>query len=528
MNTLWQKVHSRISKAQKPLLALGIAAALTGLPLSSATAFTPGVDSGGPGGGGVWDVMTRHADAARAGARALATDIKQNDSSLALVCFDRSLLLSARLGGIFSDYPPRKLMPPNASVFHKGKLYNKYAGVGLDNNGNPNMLVNAYGALANTLDTYLGNTGGMALPPPYDQPSGTLLTPVNFSGSITAGMGSTVTTAFPLFLDTIYQFLTNPAVGIYALDELVLKNTLMSDLIALDQMVDPLDNLFDWPSAQPFSSGTLAEILTKAIVATNGALDAAQGMSASYSEDPNVLTNGIPDLYGYLAEDISERKTFYDAYNGSNGGPNYGATSAYRQVFYNAFLAMIPVKGIIGLMASADTSLSGYNWPAYQYLLDKGTAQTFISVTLPNPKRGCNYIADLFGGIPGNQLGITGLTGNGVNPGLPYYTFTDLVTGTMTGAGPAMEHEMGYASGVALGAAQQDLITYMQAPTPSYGSPPALMAAEPMTTGVPATLIPRPTLRSWNAPPVIPKISPASAGLAASPGSPAAIVGLMP
>jgi hypothetical protein len=503
---LWQK--NRKTRLKQPLALFAAAALVAGMTATPARALSPGIADTGPG-GGVWSVMQRHSDATRVGARAMSRLVKQSDSTLALVCFDRSLMLSSRLGAIFSDVPPTNLMPPNKTVFNNGDLYNIHAGVGLNNNGEPNMLANAYGALGNTLDSYLGNMGGMALPGPYDKPRGGESAPSNFGGSITDGMGATQVTSIPTYLSTLEMYLTNPGVGLYPDNMLVDVNLLMADLDP--DPVNQIENLFDYNR-----TGTMAEHLLTMIGVMNTSLDAVQDMSDSYFRSTNVLATGVPDYYGAMAAVMQNRHDIYDAYNCPSGkGPSsdpictinsqvdngyyhYSGSKAgdpgptFPEIFTAAFLNM--ATGVLGWK---DASLTGYSWTDLQTTLAAGD--------MPDPdKGGCNYMKFLFGGIPGNKLGVEGLTGDGPYRYMPYYSYADLTEGAVAGAGPEMEEELGGDNAALLGTAKDDLVNIMRAP------------------GVPGGL------SSWSKPPALPPISAASAALPGSPGSPASIVSLMP
>ncbi|MDY0009031.1 MAG: hypothetical protein RBS08_04935 [Bdellovibrionales bacterium] len=89
-------------------------ALLFSLSVTAAYACQPGCDCDN-----VLPMMQNRADAKRLETKAHARQvIKQNDNSVGMTCFDRALMLTAKLGGIFSDVAPGLSLPvANESVF---------------------------------------------------------------------------------------------------------------------------------------------------------------------------------------------------------------------------------------------------------------------------------------------------------------------------------------------------------------------------------------------------------------------------
>lgn len=87
---------------------------LFSLSVTAAYACQPGCDCNN-----VLPVMQNAADAKRLETKMHAREvIKQNDNSVGMTCFDRAMMLTAKLGGIFSDVSPGFAMPiGNTSVF---------------------------------------------------------------------------------------------------------------------------------------------------------------------------------------------------------------------------------------------------------------------------------------------------------------------------------------------------------------------------------------------------------------------------
>jgi len=87
---------------------------LFSLSVTSAYACQPGCDCDN-----VLPVMQNAADAKRLETRMHARQvIKQNDNSVGVTCFDRALMLTAQLGGIFSDVAPGFALPVgNTNIF---------------------------------------------------------------------------------------------------------------------------------------------------------------------------------------------------------------------------------------------------------------------------------------------------------------------------------------------------------------------------------------------------------------------------
>jgi len=84
------------------------------LSVTAANACQPGCDCDN-----VLPIMQNRAESKRVEAKAEARElIKQNDNSVGMTCFDRALMLTARLGGIFSDVSSMPSLPiSNTSVF---------------------------------------------------------------------------------------------------------------------------------------------------------------------------------------------------------------------------------------------------------------------------------------------------------------------------------------------------------------------------------------------------------------------------
>ena len=84
------------------------------LSVTAANACQPGCDCAN-----VLPMLENRAEAKRLEDKAHAREvIKQNDNSVGVTCFDRAMMLTARLGGIFSDRAPGGIVPPaSESVF---------------------------------------------------------------------------------------------------------------------------------------------------------------------------------------------------------------------------------------------------------------------------------------------------------------------------------------------------------------------------------------------------------------------------
>lgn len=89
-------------------------ALMMGLSVTAANACQPGCDCDN-----VLPLFERRAEAKRAEAKSEARElIKQNDNSVGMTCFDHALMLTSRLGGIFSDVSAMASLPiSNTSVF---------------------------------------------------------------------------------------------------------------------------------------------------------------------------------------------------------------------------------------------------------------------------------------------------------------------------------------------------------------------------------------------------------------------------
>lgn len=89
-------------------------ALLFSLSVTAAYACEPGCDCDN-----VLPMMQNRADAKRLETKGHARQvIKQNDNSIGMTCFDRAMMLTAKLGGIFSDVAPGLSLPvANESVF---------------------------------------------------------------------------------------------------------------------------------------------------------------------------------------------------------------------------------------------------------------------------------------------------------------------------------------------------------------------------------------------------------------------------
>lgn len=336
--------------------------------------------------GGLWGIMEDRGLAMRTMDRAMASAIVMpNDSALALTCFDRALVASSRLGRLFSDVPPEKIMPPTREVFNGGVLYNVYAGIGLNNMGHPNMLVNAYASLANSIEASLGGGGAKALPPPYDQVQGLAAPTSSFARTMTGMMGATDVVALPLYANAIYEaLLTTPSpAGLY-------------HSILAEEFENPLISLFDTTAV-----GDLAELMAGALFVSHAAWKQFQVLMPPIMSPPDALREGIGVFYAALEEVIDYRTLFFQTAN----GPGMLADS------YVAALVNLS-NDILGLGV---VSLTGKSWPAY---LDGG---------VPPPNLGCPYLKYLFTGIPETGLGLRGLTGSGPTRGVPYQTYSQMV-----------------------------------------------------------------------------------------------------
>lgn len=89
-------------------------AVMMSLSVTSANACQPGCDCNE-----MLPIIGNRADAKRVEGKSEARElIKQNDNSVGMTCFDRALMLTARLGGIFSDVSAMTSLPiNNTSVF---------------------------------------------------------------------------------------------------------------------------------------------------------------------------------------------------------------------------------------------------------------------------------------------------------------------------------------------------------------------------------------------------------------------------
>jgi hypothetical protein len=98
----------------KHSLLTGFFVLIFSLSVTAAYACQPGCDCAN-----VLPVMQNQAEAKRLEAKAHARQvIKQNDNSVGMTCFDRAMMLTARLGGIFSDVAPSGLIPSaSESIF---------------------------------------------------------------------------------------------------------------------------------------------------------------------------------------------------------------------------------------------------------------------------------------------------------------------------------------------------------------------------------------------------------------------------
>lgn len=424
-----KRFFSRVFPSILPALAVCL------FPLAAgATPGTPGLNASGPA-GGVWGVMTRHSEVARIGARGIARIVRQNDSGLGLTCFDRALALSARLGGIYTDVPPPNIKPAAPGIFDGGNLYNIYAGIGLDNDREPNMLVNAYaGALTNALDTYMGNNGVAGMHGLHDDMTVVQVPSANFAGSITDGMGATRVQALPLYSHTVKSMLVSaPGTGGFS-------DTLLASLPPA--LPDPLLQFFDYRVA-----GTAAEQMTAALRSAYGALEAAKGMTSSNVTADNTIQRGIPDYYGHLVTAMTQRNVINTGLNDLNDG----VIAAFNAAF---------VSLDTGIMGWSDASLSGLS------------AAQLRAGAPADLARGCGHISFLFGGIPGNRLLLKGVTRGGPDETKPFHTYSGLVTATIPGTGPDIQQELGGGGNAASirALARDDLINVLRLP----GTPTSL------------------------------------------------------
>jgi hypothetical protein len=99
---------------------------------------------------------------------------------------------------------------------------------------------------------------------------------------------------------------------------------------------------------------------------------------------------------------------------------------SYLAAFVNLTNDMFGL-GVVGL--------TGKGWPT--------AASEYVS-----PDMGCPYIKYLYAGIPGNPLGIKGVTGGGPEMHVPYFTYAQLIGGNLPNVGRAMMDQLTVSNGV--------------------------------------------------------------------------------
>jgi len=193
------------------------AMAATGVVLNFSVTGAPGCSPDMMG------VMNNHAQAQRVRDFALGVTFKMPDSALATTCFDQALALSSRMGQLFADKAPEKIVAVVKSAIKlvgsdsKPKfdtLYNPYDifGIHKDQFGNfvANTLINAvHDTVNDTLKNFLGGN--------------------NFSESITAQMGATTVHALEDVTNSISTAL----------------NSVAATVAAAGGIMDQLDSLYD-------------------------------------------------------------------------------------------------------------------------------------------------------------------------------------------------------------------------------------------------------------------------------------------
>lgn len=188
----------------------------------------------------VAEAMENHANAMKVRDKAITREIvKQNDNSIGMTCFDNAMLLSSRLGLIFSDIPTTGVFPKaNTRVF--GAVYDAAFGTGFNpDTGRVKTLYNAYTHVVvpmmqenatdfnDSLSFWLGATALNALSNSFGQAIDALVAPLN--ALITSIMG---------VINTIDTWMDNL---ITALD---IINTIMPSLVP--GAINAINTLY-WP-----------------------------------------------------------------------------------------------------------------------------------------------------------------------------------------------------------------------------------------------------------------------------------------
>jgi len=427
----------------KKFFCLAVFSALLSGLSAEALALDPACNNSGPG-GGVWGIMQHQTNAMRARDKSYSAVIREPDTSVGNTCMDKAVALSSRLGAIFSDTPPNKILPPNANVWREQtagddnhwvpegsgdhKLYNPYAGLGMfpDASGNPiahTLGVALGGFMANTISNYTGGAGGVNYPAPYDQQTpatgsylarddtdGDLVTSTNtptgnFGGSIGSSFGGTGTAALANITGKIITSLTGGGGSFQSLINSTLNqlspSSILNDLQAglntvLNQLSGFLTSLFDGPSPV------------------------------------DVLRQGVGELYTAVGSATTAKKTVYDA------------------IVQNAGNFTAALKG--GAEASAEATMSG-----------AGTGN--------DPAPGCDHIASAWQGSTDPQAllaGTRGIEGGGPTPGMVYCSYSDVVNGACTGMGVEMDTQLDNADNEQpLEDVREDMTKRLRAPKPA-------------------------------------------------------------
>lgn len=391
------------------------------------------------GEGGIWGIMQTHKQAMVLANKAITDQmVKQTDSQLALTCFDKSLALTSRLGSIFSDVLPKNIAAPVNKIFGKNFEGNFNEGYSAPNNNNFGIKYVALGVdktLGTTMQKML-DKGGQGILTNYlnggnlqsiaGVPSGLGLdnilenTNQNFAKSLSAQMGYTVTGALSGIFDSVFGSFFNGVNNILAQVQSFMASVNSTFQAALDVLYDV--------------KGVLN------VINTIGSIVSGLGFGGIGGAIAGVMTSVFAvydQVMGVVNQVVQAKNDIFAAINGVAAG----VTSVQSLL-----------QGFLSLLMGVDTSMAGLVQSEIDNIVNNGLQ--------PPQRTGCNAMMDMWYGIDGSES----VVGSGVQTGAPFFTYEELVTKNIPGAGGAAGMASAAAGTLGLVPAKTGLLDFINSP----------------------------------------------------------------
>lgn len=392
-----------------------------------AMAAAPGCDNGAklnvvidlpgvslPAVGGLWGILENVGDAQRVKDKLYAMLLKQTDAQMAISCFDKAVAMASRLGGIYSDVVDigKNGVPlPDIATFRKENIYNTFASFGIRPGDGDEIIEN------NTLAGHLNNVVGFPL-------TNYLSDGVAFAGNA-AKMGANAVRSMQNLSASVTGFLN---------DAQTVSSAAQEAFAAINTVADTVGNIT-----------SAAGQLSMSIGSPNGlVMEAAIDFSSNIDLGPvAALIGAIGQAAGYANDLLPKVNAYLDKAQELNDKLNNTVTGAVAYMD-KGLSALDEANSILG---SLNTSMLGLGWPD-------------IDPSLPDLPAGCEIAKKLWDG------GVDSLTGSGPVPGMPFFSYPDLLAGVIEGAGQEMMGELTstYNKGVVLAKAAEDLTDHLSSP----------------------------------------------------------------